>query len=242
MMRKWVPALLAVLMMSCQEQAPRPGPETSALPDFPLAVYQQAPTESVYRIDSGHSLVQIIVRRGGKLARFGHDHVVSTGRIEGYLIRPVDDPAASRADLRLDLKTLIVDKPELRQQHQMDTQPTPEDIDKTTENMQLKVLQSDTWQQAHLHIAGVSGSPEILRAELTITLHGESHSFPIMINLEDQDSGKLVADGSFSLLQSDYGIEPFSVLGGGLQVLDEVQIIYHLEALHYLWPASNQPK
>jgi hypothetical protein len=41
---------------------------------------------------------------------------------------------------------------------------------------------------------------------------------------------QIQADGSFSLRQSDYGITPFSILGGGLKVLDQVDVTFKLQA------------
>jgi len=63
-----------------------------------------------------------------------------------------------------------------------------------------------------------------------VTLHGASKSFPIAFELAGLETTQLLATGTFSLRQSDYGIEPFSVLGGGLQVLDPVDVTFRLRA------------
>jgi hypothetical protein len=36
--------------------------------------------------------------------------------------------------------------------------------------------------------------------------------------------------GSFRILQSDFGIEPFSVAGGAIQVADEVAVAFEVRA------------
>lgn len=139
-------------------------------------------------------------------------------------------PADSRADIRLDLRTLIVDEPELRKKYALDTEPTAGDIAKTTTNLQEKVLNTGTWPYLQLHIEGESETSAGLNAGLTIYLHGKVVAMPLMIHLEEINGNRIMAQGSFSLLQSDFGIEPFSILGGGLQVLDEVQVFFRIEA------------
>jgi polyisoprenoid-binding protein YceI len=66
--------------------------------------------------------------------------------------------------------------------------------------------------------------------EVTITLHGVSRKQTINLNLDRDGSEKLVVKGDFSLLQSDFGIQPFSLLNGLLSVKDRLEISVELEA------------
>lgn len=136
-------ALLVVSLVSCQSQPPQPGQAPQPMPDFPLEVYQPAGGTTVYQIDGDHSRADILVRRGGKLVRFGHDHVVSATRFYGYIRLVANDLKRSQADVRLALDSLIVDDPVIRQQFALDTNPTPQDIEKTSAHMRGKVLQTD---------------------------------------------------------------------------------------------------
>ena len=74
--------------------------------DFPEAYYRQAEVSGskVLQIDSARSLVTIIVRRGGPLARLGHDHVIASHELRGYV-----DISGERADLYLELERLSAD-------------------------------------------------------------------------------------------------------------------------------------
>jgi len=49
----------------------------------------------------------------------------------------------------------------------------------------------------------------------------------VNVNLQ-QGEKKITASSSFSISQSDFGITPFSVLGGGLRVADAVKIRVNL--------------
>ncbi len=223
-------ALLIASLVSCQSQPPQPGLAPQPLPDFPFATYRPAVGAMIYQIDGDHSRADILVRRGGKLARFGHDHVVSATRFDGYILLVADDLKHSQADVRFALGSLIVDDPITRAQFALDTKPTPQDIEKTSANMHGKVLQTDFWPQVHLKVEITGGTPDAPEAQLTMRLHGQEQSFPVTFTAVGMGTEQLQVNGVFSLRQSDYGITPFSILGGGLQVLDQVDVTFHLQA------------
>jgi hypothetical protein len=52
---------------------------------------------------------------------------------------------------------------------------------------------------------------------------------PVTMQRED-DERQFVARGRFSVNQSEWGITPFSILGGALQVRDRVDIRFTIEA------------
>jgi len=230
MTRKLVPVLLIAGLMSCRAPVPHNGPAPQHLSEFPLEIYQPAAGRVVYRINAAQSRADILVRRGGSLARFGHDHAVSATTIAGYVLYVADDFRQSQADLRISLDSLIVDDPAVREGLALDTRPTPEDIRKTTENMRRKVLQTNLWPQTHLKIEITGGTPDTPTAQVTLYLHGVAHAFPITFKLEGRGTERLRATGSFHLQQSDYGIKPFSILGGALRVLDPVDVTFNLLA------------
>jgi len=182
--RLLVVVMLLVFLMSCETQQPKVSPVPQPLPDFPKETYRSSADVKVYRIDINHSHANILVRRGGKLASFGHDHVVTARDIEGFVLFNESDLKNSHADLRLDLNTLTVDDSEFRQQFALDTDPKPQDIEKTERNMHDKVLQTDVWPQTHLSIVITGGSRDALEALLSIYLHGQTYAFPVTLNSE----------------------------------------------------------
>lgn len=231
--------ILGLVLVSCTTHDSRPAPAPSALPDFPIGVYLNAASGSVYQVDAGASYADILVRRGGKLARFGHDHVVSARNIYGYLMVTDNHPEGSRADLRLELKSLTVDDPLTRKKYGLDTEPSENDIKGTGENMHGKVLESDKWPQTDLHIVITGGAMGALQGQLTITLHGQELELPVVIHIDEFTPDRLTVSGSFSLMQSAFGIKPFSVMGGGLYVEDTVEVSYRLMAARLL-PSSEK--
>lgn len=230
-----VAALVAATACAPAVRQPEQPPLTGDIPEqFPARLYQpqsQPAAGKVLKINTALSDVRILVYRGGELARLGHNHVVSSGDLQGFVLH-ADDMLASRFDLFLPLDRLIVDDPALRAQQGDDFSSTvsASDSQGTRANMLGdKVL--DAAQFPFLQIGGkvAESSPSTLTLNIDIDLHGERRSLQTLANVtEEPDS--LIIEGSFEVRQSDFGIEPFSALLGRLRVLDEVKIKYRIVA------------
>src|SRR5215510_10417890 len=89
------------LMAACAPQPPAVEPAAKKVPpEFPETYYLQAAAEGkpVFRIDSSRSLAVVEVRRGGSLSRFGHDHIVASHDVTGFVAS-----AEGRSDLYVTL-------------------------------------------------------------------------------------------------------------------------------------------
>src|SRR3989454_10950987 len=104
--------LLALMLSGCAPLLREPAPAPAGPPaDFPEGYYREAlgRGKPVFRVDSRESLVVIEVRRSGSRARLGHDHVVASHEIGGYVA-----PDEGRADLYVALARMQVDEAALR--------------------------------------------------------------------------------------------------------------------------------
>ena len=214
-MRAPAAAALAALLAACAPQPTQPPPE--GLPaEFPAAYYEQlrAQGKPVYQVDPARSLVVIEVHRGGTLASLGHDHVVSARNVRGYVA-----PDAGRADLHVALHELVVDEPALRAAAGMATQPSEADIAGTRANMLEKVLETDRFPHALVKIDDA----------VTITLHGVTRAVNASRNVE-RNERQVTATGSLAFDQTDFGITPYSVLGGRIAVRDRLVLRYEIRA------------
>ena len=224
-------AVLALLMAACaplvRETAPQPGPALAQAPaSFPRADYEQltARGQAVYRIDPALSLVAITVRRGGSLARLGHDHVVASHGIQGYMA-----PEAGCADLYVPLDELSVDEPALRAEAGLDTQPSESDIAGTRANMLDKVLATQQFPFALIRVTGVEQRLTNGRLTAAITLHGVTRAFEVPARIETESDAMRIT-GSLEFKQSDFGIAPFSILGGAIQVQDQIKLSFKIQS------------
>jgi hypothetical protein len=221
-------ALLAVLCASIAACVPRVSPqavpEPSTPADFPDGYYRQAELfgSRLYRVNPKLSLVVLEVRRGGPLARMGHDHVVASHDVKGYVL-----PDEGRADLYVPFAGLSVDEAELRTEAGMESQPPQDAVDGTRRNMLEKVLEVERFPFAFIRIDRKNPGDTVLA--VTITLHGTSRNYDVPVQIDAQPHSFAVS-GRMTIRQSDFGITPFSVLGGALQVQDRLDLRFRVVA------------
>src|SRR5712671_5922114 len=145
--------LLSAMLAGCAPLLREPAPAPAVPPaDFPEGYYREALERGkpVFRVEPRESLVVIEVRRSGSLARLGHDHVVASHEVGGYVA-----PDEGRADLVVALARLAVDEAALRAEAGFDTEPTESDIEGTRANMLEKVLEAEKYPFALIRVAGV---------------------------------------------------------------------------------------
>ncbi|NVI81778.1 YceI family protein [Janthinobacterium sp. BJB401] len=169
------------------------------------------------------SLLTITVRRGGALARLGHDHVVASRSLHGVVA-----PALGRAQFRFRLDAMSVDEASLRQAAGLTTAPSADAIAGTRHNMLVRVLEAERYPWVSID-ARRTGDKEVFEAD--ITLHGVTRTLRLPVRVEQTADGRrLQASGSLLLKQSDFGIVPFSVLGGAMAVQDQMELAFRITA------------
>ena len=232
-MRGWIGAVSAACWLAaCAPVATVPAVSIAAAPKgFPADEYLAAAArgEPVFRLDAERSLVVIRVYRGGALARFGHDHVMASRDVRGYVLLS-NAPGARRADLYAPLALLSVDEPALRAQAGFDTQPSQQDIEGTRRNMLEKVLETAQHPFVSVHLDRSAGEPPAITVDAAVTLHGKTRTLPLAIDLETPSAETIYARGRFSVKQTDFDITPYSLLGGALRVEDTIDIEFQLSA------------
>jgi hypothetical protein len=203
---------------------PSQAESTRAPADFPEAHYREAKElgKQILRVDSALSLVVIEVHRTGPAAWLGHDHVVASHNLSGYV-----SITEGLADLLVPIEQLVVDEPDLRSDAGFNTQPSQKDIEATRRNMLKETLESQRFPYAYIHIARLDANRTALK--VSIRLHGISRTYEIQAKIEAVLSG-IAVDGRMSFNQTDFGITPLSVLGGALQVQDRLDLRFHILA------------
>jgi hypothetical protein len=216
--------VVAAVVAGCAPPVSRPaGSGREMPPGFPDGYYQSAATrgEPVFAIEKDRSLVVIEVRRAGALARLGHDHVVASHDVQGFVA-----PASHRADLFVPLERLAVDEQDLRTQAGFGARPPEEAVEGTRRNMLGPVLHADEHPFATISISQTEAHGEL---DVAITLNGIEHASQVRASIETQDD-EFAVSGRLSLDQSDFGIAPLSILGGAIQVQDRVAIRFTIRA------------
>ena len=159
----------------------------------------------------------------GALAQLGHDHVVVSHDVVGY-VAPVD----GRADLYVRLDRLVVDERAERADAHFDGQPPDEAIAGTRENM-LRKLAADAHPYAVIGVRGVTkdASGSWLNAKLAVNGVDREMRIPAQVSLAPEEVN---VTGEMTIAQTSFGIVPYSILAGALQVQDEVAIRFRVRA------------
>jgi hypothetical protein len=222
--------LIGLLLAACVaiERAPSP-PREAAPADFPENVYlEAAATAPVYRIDPASSRILVYVYREGALAKMGHDHVVASRGLRGYALLPAG-PEQAHADFYFSVGTLTLDEPELRQSAGFTSEIAAEDVENTRLRM-LRLLEAERYPFVRVRAVRAAGTQPDAPLAADLTVHGVTRSVKIPAKLA-ADGSRFRIEGEADVLQTDFGITPFSVLGGALAVKDLLRIVFTIEGV-----------
>jgi polyisoprenoid-binding protein YceI len=225
-MKRLLPLLL--LLAACGRPLAPPVPP-APVPGADLDAYRAAAASgaAVYAVDPGASLLTVKVGRAGLMARLGHDHVVASHTLAGYVA-----PGAGRADVSFRVDQMTVDEPPLLRDAGIATQPSSQAVEGTRKNMLGPVLEAQRYPMVTLHAERLAGSD----LRVAVTLQGVTRwlALPAAIQV---DAAQVAASGTARLKQTDFGMTPFSVGGGLLSVQDELEIRYRIVARR--WTGNN---
>ena len=138
-------------------------------------------------------------------------------------------PGEGRADLYVPLDALVVDEPALRSEIGLDTQPSAADIAGTRRNMLEKVLETDRYPYAMIAVNERAASGSAQPLQVAVALHGVTRSVDAPVQYR-RAGDEVTVTGAFAIDQSQFGIVPFSVLGGAIAVQDRVNITFQIVA------------
>lgn len=161
--------------------------------------------------------LRVLVYRGGTAARLGHNHVLRAADLR------VDWPAAGPV-LRFRLDALAIDPPALRTRLGAAFASAVDDEARagTRANL-LKALDAVAHPEVVVRTLQQLGEGGRRAVEAEITLHGVTRRQWFVSEVEGRR-----ARGEVVIRQSDFGIQPFTVLGGLLTVQDALIVQFEL--------------
>lgn len=211
--RLWLLAVTAVTIAACSSVSPTPELPAGAPPSFPIERFVGGQD---YRIVSGE--ITLKVYRSGRLARLGHNHVITSNALAGW-ISFRDKPFA---ELYLPVAALIVDDPDARRAASVgfESIPSERDIAGTRRNMLGdKLLAAEKHPFILISLSALDA--DTAKAEITVAGQQSSMSLPVTVTTE---SNALRASSTFQLSHDALGLTPFSALGGAITVADEIDV------------------
>jgi len=127
------------------------------------------------------------------------------------------------------LNELTVDEPALRTEAGMDKQPSESAIAGTRTNMLDKVLETQQYPFALIHVSVLDKTQTGIRLSVAITLHGVTRTFEVPARIEAVGK-EMGVSGLIEFNQSDFGIVPLSILGGAVRVQDHLSLRFRIRA------------
>lgn len=226
--------LCSIFLAACQSPLSAEPPAAAIAP----ATEPPAQQGKRYIVDARASEIRLLVYRDGPMARVGHNHVMD-GQVHGELA-VADSAAASSFKLDIPVASFTVDAPALRAEEGDEFSATVSDPARkgTRDNM----LGADVLDAAHFPLiriesesmTGPRWNPAVT-ARITIRGNTSVVKFPAAV-IEQPDSVTVIA--TFRVLQNDFGLTPFSILGGAVRVRDAIDIRVRLVAR----PAPDSPE
>lgn len=186
----------------------------------------------LFTLDPAQSTVRIYVFRAGAAARLGHNHVLSAPLFTGYFYLPGSGTGEARFDLEFRLDALEIDNPEYRASlgPAFASHISPDMIASTREHMLGEAnLQAERFPLVRIHSRQIIGESPKFAARINVELHGQVREMWLPLQVTGLPDS-LSASGSLVLRQTDFGIRPYSVLGGMLAVQDQIVIDFTLRA------------
>ncbi len=234
-------ALLAGAPWAAGAENPSTAVTAAAPADFPLPAdrARAARGESMFRIDGGRSEIRIYVYRAGPLAWMGHNHVLSSTDMRGYvaLTQALRD---ARADLYVPVSTLIVDDPNQRRAagKAFATTPDAAAIAGVRRNMlRARSLDADAFPFVRLNVRIADASLPHVTLAVSLRIRGITRELTVPAEAAIS-TNEVIVSGNLQIRQSDYGMTPYRVFGGALAVRDSVDVEFRLVAER---AAATQP-
>lgn len=226
-------ALGLLLLAGCSRAAaPDPAGSGPVLPaGVPVAADSAATID--YAVIADESLLTLRVYRAGALARLGHNHVVASRHLQGRL-RFGGSLRDAALTLTIPVTLLTIDEPALRAQAGADFEAAvPDSARNGTRDNLLGASLLDGSRHPGIQIESVAltgAVPGRVMATLQIKVRDVQTRLELPVNVDQPDALTLVASGEATLRQSQFGLAPFSVMMGALQVQDEMQLQFRIVA------------
>jgi hypothetical protein len=185
----------------------------------------------VFALDAARSSVRIYAFRGGKAAQYGHNHVLSAPAFDGFFYLAPAGALESRFDLAFRLDQLLVDQSEHRAATggSFASAVSASATESTRDNMLGEFgLQATQYPWVRISSLQIAGEDPKFAARIQVELHGQTRTLWVPLQVSGLPE-RLLVQGAAVLLQTDFGLKPFSVLGGLLSVQDPLVVEFSLQ-------------
>jgi polyisoprenoid-binding protein YceI len=176
-------------------------------------------TEGSHELGPASGSLLIKTSRSGLGRRAGHDLILEVTRWSGQASVDPAEPANSTVSAEIEVGSV-----EVREGTGGVLPLSGSDRDEIVKNIREKVLHTSAHPVITFRSTRVQGTSEVFTVEGDLTIMGRTR--PVTV------SGRVSGDrltGGATVVQSQWGIKPYSALFGQLKVADPVEIEFDLE-------------
>ncbi|MFI5400914.1 MAG: YceI family protein [SAR324 cluster bacterium] len=189
---------------------------------------QAAPRD--YSVDAEASQLRIRVLRAGPLSVLAHDHILVAKGLNGRVSFNPDAPSASAGQLGVQVALLEVDDPKERLQEGFVAELTESNRASVRENMlAVGQLNAEAFPRITVAVDSAEGALPHLRLHARVKIRDREQTIDLPATVS-VDGGTLVVSGEAELLQSAFGIQPYSTLFGAIAVQDSIRVNFRIVA------------
>jgi len=183
-----------------------------------------------YSVDAEASQLRIRVLRAGPLSLLAHDHILVARGIKGRVSFNRDAPSASSGQLDVPVALLEVDDPKERVQEGFAGELTESNRAAVRDNMlAADQLNAAEYPRITLAVDRAEGELPHLRLQARVKIRDREQAISVPVTVS-ADSGTLTVSGEAELLQSAFGIQPYSSLLGAIAVQDSILVKFRIVA------------
>jgi polyisoprenoid-binding protein YceI len=181
-----------------------------------------------WSVDSSTGYFRVIILKEGLLSSLGHDHVLDARDARGTVAI-----AGSTGSVHLEINAagVEIDQPSSDAEEGFDKSPSESDRAKIRANMRgkkgLDVLSFPFIKFDSTSVEKVESVKDHWMVSGTFSLHGSTGTLDFPVVLAERPGGCWVS-GYVRIHPSEYGIKPFSVMGGMIRVQDEALVKFNL--------------
>ena len=160
----------------------------------------------------------IRTKREGAAARMGHDLTLTATRWNAVVSVDAETPNSSSVRATVDTGSLVV------------TEATggaiglsPSQKIEVETNIREKVLHSEKHPEVAFASTSVNGDPSVGSVSGDLTLAGQTRPVTLAVRMDDS-SGNPIVRATAAIVQTEFGIKPYSAMLGALKVKDVVEL------------------
>lgn len=201
---------------------------TTTPPATPVVAPPASPASKTYVLDPKKSMVFVIVKNdpSSLLSGLAHDHAIGATGWTGSVTWPIDAGATCKIEITVPVAGLEVDIAGYREKAGLDGQEvSAEDKAKIKENFSgSRQLDAKNYPNITFTSTACKGAGTAFMIEGDMTLRGQTRKVVVPMTIKT-DGTSFSASGKFTLRGSDYGMPPFSAVGGTLRNQDSLTFV-----------------